>query len=261
MEHVWSLWGPRCAAVDVVWFWLVIVMIRMMIGDGNGIGGWISNGGPIKVQQGWLVVKADTEQWQDGHHWRPHWSHPMIVLWKECDRAQTMTQNPSVPWTMLPMPAANNAQWRVSLYGSSHVCTNIWMLHWRVCGWMCQESLWLQRLVVILAQDIQKWLHTVPSPTSTIRNTVSQSWSPSENISYQRSVAWLLVMIVPDTYWKEDLDTICPLLVFHSSELEFMPSGNWFCVGVIFMHLAAPIQVNPYIAVFVPSVCRLVWKE
>jgi len=39
MEHVWSLWGPRCAAVDVVWFWLVIVMIRMMIGDGNGIGG------------------------------------------------------------------------------------------------------------------------------------------------------------------------------------------------------------------------------
>jgi len=39
MEHVWSLWGFRCAVVNVMWFFLVIVMIRMMIGDDNGIGG------------------------------------------------------------------------------------------------------------------------------------------------------------------------------------------------------------------------------
>ena len=39
LECVWSLWGPGCAAVGVVWFWLVIVMTRMMVGDGNGIGG------------------------------------------------------------------------------------------------------------------------------------------------------------------------------------------------------------------------------
>jgi hypothetical protein len=31
-------------------------------------------------------------------------------------------------------------------------------------------------------------------------------------------------MIVPDTYWREDLNGICPLQVFHSSELEFMSS-------------------------------------
>jgi len=34
----WSLWGSRCAAVDVMWCWLAIAMIRMMALDGNGIG-------------------------------------------------------------------------------------------------------------------------------------------------------------------------------------------------------------------------------
>ena len=62
MEHVWSLQGPRCAAVGVMWFWLVIVMIAMMVGDGNGIG-VNSDRGLIKVWQGWLVAKTDTEQW------------------------------------------------------------------------------------------------------------------------------------------------------------------------------------------------------
>ena len=38
MEHVWSLWGSRCAVMDVVWCWLVIAMIRMMVWGGNGIG-------------------------------------------------------------------------------------------------------------------------------------------------------------------------------------------------------------------------------
>ena len=64
----------------------------------------------------------------------------------------------------------------------------------------------------------------IPSPTSTIGKNVSQSWSSGENIPYQRSVARLLVMIVPDTYQREDSDTICPPQVFHSSELEFSSS-------------------------------------
>jgi hypothetical protein len=66
----------------------------------------------------------------------------------------------------------------------------------------------------------------ISSPTSTIGKNVSQSWSPGENIPYQRSVARLLVMIVPDAYRGEDLDTICPPLVLHSSELEFMSSRS-----------------------------------
>jgi len=33
--HVWILWGSRCAAMDVMWCWLVIAMIRMMVLDGN----------------------------------------------------------------------------------------------------------------------------------------------------------------------------------------------------------------------------------
>jgi hypothetical protein len=64
----------------------------------------------------------------------------------------------------------------------------------------------------------------IPSPTSTIGKNVSQSWSPGEKIPYQRSVARLLVMIVPDTYRREDSVTICPPPVFHSWELEFMSS-------------------------------------
>jgi hypothetical protein len=36
----------------------------------------------------------------------------------------------------------------------------------------------------------------------------------------------LLVMILPDTYRREDLDTICPPQVFHSlEELEFISSN------------------------------------
>jgi len=61
MEHVWSLQGPRYSVVGVMWFWLVIVMIAMMVGDGNGIG-VNSDRGLIKVWQGCLVVKTDTEQ-------------------------------------------------------------------------------------------------------------------------------------------------------------------------------------------------------
>ena len=64
----------------------------------------------------------------------------------------------------------------------------------------------------------------IPLPTSTIGKNVSQSWNPGENIPHQRTVAQLLVMIVLDTYQREDLDTICPLQVFHSWELEFMSS-------------------------------------
>jgi len=37
--------------------------------------------------------KSGTEQWWGGHHQRLHWSHPMIVLWKERDRAWTMTSS------------------------------------------------------------------------------------------------------------------------------------------------------------------------
>ena len=43
-----SLWGPRCAMVGVVWLWLVIVMIGMIVGDGNSRG-VNSDRSPIKV--------------------------------------------------------------------------------------------------------------------------------------------------------------------------------------------------------------------
>jgi len=62
------------------------------------------------------------------------------------------------------------------------------------------------------------------SPTSTIGKNISQSWSPVEKIPYQRSVAQLLVMLVPDTYRIEDPGTVCPPRVFHLSELEFKSS-------------------------------------
>jgi len=93
------------------------------------------------------------------------------------------------------------------------------------------ESMWLSVPRVTAATKVSCHLGSrctemthIPSPTSTIGKNVSQSWSPSENIPYQRSVARLLVMIVPETYRREDLDTICPPWVFHSSELEFMSS-------------------------------------
>ena len=39
-----------------MWFWLVIVMIRIMVGDGNGIGGGEfrrrSNKGPTRLASG-----------------------------------------------------------------------------------------------------------------------------------------------------------------------------------------------------------------
>ena len=41
---------------------------------------------------GWLVVRVIQNNGQGGHHQRLHWSHPMIVLWKKCDRAWTMTE-------------------------------------------------------------------------------------------------------------------------------------------------------------------------
>ena len=31
MECVWSLWGSRCAAMDIMWCWLAMAMIRMMV--------------------------------------------------------------------------------------------------------------------------------------------------------------------------------------------------------------------------------------
>jgi hypothetical protein len=87
---------------------------------------------------------------------------------------------------------------------------------------VCQELLQLSRLVVILDGEIYRNdLHIIAN-----QYHWKESWSPGENIPYQRSVAWLLVMIVPDAYRGEDLDTICPLLVLHSSELEFMSSQS-----------------------------------
>jgi len=62
MEHVWSLWGFRCAVMDVVWCWLVIEMIRMMVLDNNSIGDefqWRSNTGLMRLAGG----KGCTEQW------------------------------------------------------------------------------------------------------------------------------------------------------------------------------------------------------
>jgi len=95
------------------------------------------------------------------------------------------------------------------------------------------ESMWLSVLRVPVATKVSCHLGSrcaemtyIPLPTSTIGKNVSQSQSPGENIPYKRSVARLLVMIVPDTYRREDLDTICPPRVFHSSELEFMSSQS-----------------------------------
>ena len=83
------------------------------------------------------------------------------------------------------------------------------------CGYLGQLSSWLK------AYRNKTYM---PPPTSTVGKNLSQSWSPSENIPYQRSVARLLVMMVPDTYLREDSDTICPPQVYHSTELEFMSS-------------------------------------
>ena len=90
--------------------------------------------------------------WQLSMFAQARWREQASETW----RAAQLSQNPWVPWTMLPMPAADAAQWRGPLYRSSHVHTDIWTLRWRVCGWVCQESLRLYRLVLILAQDIQK---------------------------------------------------------------------------------------------------------
>ena len=83
-------WDSGCAAVDSTWCWLVMAMIGMMIVGGIGVEDdfqWRSNISLMRVAGG----KGGTEQWWGGHHWRLHWSHPMIVLWKECDQAWTMT--------------------------------------------------------------------------------------------------------------------------------------------------------------------------
>jgi hypothetical protein len=94
-----------------------------------------------------------------------------------------------------------------------------------------QESMWQSVPRVVAAMSVSCYLtsrHTeityIPSPTSTVGKNISQSWSSGEIIPYQRSVARLLVMIMPDTYQREGSDKICPPSVFHSSELEFMSS-------------------------------------
>jgi hypothetical protein len=83
---------------------------------------------------------------------------------REAWRVARLSRNPSVPWTVLPMPAADADHWRVSLHGSSDLRTGVWTLHWRVCGWMCQEPMRLSRLVIILAEDVQKWLTYLRRP-------------------------------------------------------------------------------------------------
>ena len=93
-----------------------------------------------------------SRQWHFSTFAQARWRERASEAW----RAEQLSQNPSVPWTVLPMPAADAAQRRVSLYRSSHVRADIWTLRWRVCGWVCQELLRLSRLVVILDEEIYR---------------------------------------------------------------------------------------------------------
>ena len=95
------------------------------------------------------------------------------ACWRECANSARCTaelsQNPSVPWTLLPMPAARAAQWRATNYRSTHVRIYFWTLRWRVRGRVRQESLRLSWLVVVLARYMKI---TYISPTSTIGKDV-----------------------------------------------------------------------------------------
>jgi len=67
-----------------------MAMIRMQIVGGIGVEDeirWRSNISPMRMAGG----KCGTEQWWGGHHRRLCQSHPLVVLWKECDQARTMT--------------------------------------------------------------------------------------------------------------------------------------------------------------------------
>ena len=147
-----------------------------------------------------------------------HWREQASEAW--C--TEQVSRNPSVPWTMLLMPTADAAQWRVSLHRSSDVCTNIWMLRWRVCGWVHQESMQLSRLVIILAEDIQKGntYHRRPVPFERIYSKVGIPLRIFPTRSQLSSCLWCWW----DTYWIEESGTVCPPQVFHSWELEFMSS-------------------------------------
>ena len=68
------------------------------------------------------------------------------------------------------MPAAHAAQWRATIYRSTHVRTYFWTLRWRVCGRVRQESLRLSWLVVVLARHMK--ITYISSPTSTIGKDV-----------------------------------------------------------------------------------------
>lgn len=87
----------------------------------------------------------------------------------ETRRIAQLSQETSIPWTLLPMPAADATQRRVSIYRNSRVRTNVWTICRRVCGRVCHESLRVHRLVIILAEDVQTY---IPSPTSTIGKNV-----------------------------------------------------------------------------------------
>jgi hypothetical protein len=99
----------------------------------------------------WSVLQMFAA-WPTSMFAQARWRERASEAW----HAEQLSRNPSVPWTGLLMPAADAVQRRVSLQRSSHLYTGVRTLRWRVCGRVCQESMRLSRLVIILAEDIQK---------------------------------------------------------------------------------------------------------
>ena len=102
----------------------------------------------------WSVMQIMFAAWHVSTFVQARWGERARETW----RVARLSPNSSIPWTVLPMPAADAAQWRVSLHRSSPVRTGVWTFRWWVCGWVCQESMRLYRLVIIFSEDIQKWL-------------------------------------------------------------------------------------------------------
>ena len=100
---MWLAWIMECVW-SMVGLWLCCGRKHMvLVGNDNdkNAGFFVGSGveevfrrssdiSPTKVAGG----NGGTEQWWGGHHRRLHWSHPLIVLQKEHDRARTMTSAP-----------------------------------------------------------------------------------------------------------------------------------------------------------------------